>query len=89
VKGIIDQGKRQKKKKKKKCDSSLVINNHILGNEVDLNQYDIDVSASLLKVFVRELAEPLIDLKVCEEMGALPGRENFLEKYIYINMDTK
>jgi hypothetical protein len=41
---------------------------------VDLNEYDIDVSAALLKVFIRELPKPLIALKLSEEMGALPGK---------------
>ncbi|KAI8369211.1 Rho GTPase activation protein [Choanephora cucurbitarum] len=42
------------------------------GEAVDLNQYDIDVSAALFKVFIRELPTPLISLKLSENMGALP-----------------
>ncbi|CAO0797743.1 unnamed protein product [Mucor circinelloides] len=42
------------------------------GSIVDLNQHDIDVSAALLKVFIRELPVPLISLKFSESMGALP-----------------
>ncbi|KAI9485788.1 MAG: Rho GTPase activation protein [Benjaminiella poitrasii] len=42
------------------------------GMPVDLNEHDIDVSAALLKVFIRELPIPLIDLKFSEDMGALP-----------------
>ncbi|CAO3625905.1 unnamed protein product [Mucor hiemalis] len=42
------------------------------GVKVDLNEYDIDLSAALLKVFIRELPVPLIGLKLSEEMGALP-----------------
>ncbi|OBZ83406.1 Rho GTPase-activating protein 1 [Choanephora cucurbitarum] len=42
------------------------------GEAVNLNQYDIDVSAALFKVFIRELPTPLISLKLSENMGALP-----------------
>ncbi|KAI8055566.1 Rho GTPase activation protein [Gilbertella persicaria] len=42
------------------------------GEPVDLTQHDIDVSAALLKVFIRELPIPLISLKFSEDMGALP-----------------
>ncbi|KAI8883976.1 Rho GTPase activation protein [Backusella circina FSU 941] len=42
------------------------------GVQVDLGLHDIDVSAALLKVFIRELPEPLIELKFSEELGALP-----------------
>ncbi|KAG2214298.1 hypothetical protein INT47_000854 [Mucor saturninus] len=42
------------------------------GMKVDLSQHDIDVSAALLKVFIRELPVPLIGLKLSEAMGALP-----------------
>ncbi|GAA5798069.1 hypothetical protein HPULCUR_003468 [Helicostylum pulchrum] len=42
------------------------------GTKVDLKQHDIDVSAALLKVFIRELPIPLIGLKLSEAMGALP-----------------
>ncbi|KAI8078543.1 Rho GTPase activation protein [Thamnidium elegans] len=42
------------------------------GTKVDLKQHDIDVSAALLKVFIRELPIPLIGLKLSETMGALP-----------------
>ncbi|KAF1803531.1 Rho GTPase activation protein [Mucor lusitanicus] len=42
------------------------------GSIVDLKQHDIDVSAALLKVFIRELPVPLIGLKFSESMGALP-----------------
>ncbi|KAI8646110.1 Rho GTPase activation protein [Parasitella parasitica] len=42
------------------------------GSVVDLKQHDIDVSAALLKVFIRELPVPLISLKFSESMGALP-----------------
>lgn len=48
----------------------------LLGSIVDLNQHDIDVSAALLKVFIRELPVPLIGLKFSESMGALPGKED-------------
>ncbi|RCH97920.1 Rho GTPase-activating protein 1 [Rhizopus stolonifer] len=43
------------------------------GLEVDLNKYDIDVSAALLKVFIREIPKPLISLTFSDQMGALPG----------------
>ncbi|CEP11966.1 hypothetical protein [Parasitella parasitica] len=42
------------------------------GSVVDLKKHDIDVSAALLKVFIRELPVPLISLKFSESMGALP-----------------
>lgn len=45
-----------------------------IGAKVDLTQHDIDVSAALLKVFIRELPVPLIGLKLSESMGALPGK---------------
>lgn len=49
--------------------------------KVDLSHHDIDVSAALLKVFIRELPVPLIGLKLSEAMGALPGNLSSL-KYI-------
>ncbi|CAO3662872.1 unnamed protein product [Rhizopus stolonifer] len=42
------------------------------GLEVDLNKYDIDVTAALLKVFIREIPKPLISLTFSDQMGALP-----------------
>ncbi|KAI8338842.1 Rho GTPase activation protein [Blakeslea trispora] len=42
------------------------------GEEVDLSRYDIDVSAALFKVFIRELPIPLMSLKFSEDLGALP-----------------
>lgn len=45
-----------------------------LGSQVNLDDYEIDVSAALLKVFIRELPTPLIGLKLSEDMGALPGK---------------
>jgi hypothetical protein len=45
-----------------------------IGDRVDLSGYEIDISAALLKVFIRELPTPLIDLKFNESMGALPGK---------------
>jgi hypothetical protein len=46
----------------------------LTGIAVDLNEHDIEVSAALLKVFIRDLPTPLIDLKFSENMGALPGK---------------
>ncbi|CAO3699915.1 unnamed protein product [Rhizopus microsporus] len=54
------------------------------GLEVDLCQYDIDVSAALLKVFIRELPEPLISLSFSDKMGPVPDAsicsQNTLDK---------
>jgi hypothetical protein len=47
---------------------------------VDLNEHDIEVSAALLKVFIRDLPAPLIGLKFSESMGALPGKINLKMK---------
>ncbi|KAI7907368.1 Rho GTPase activation protein [Cokeromyces recurvatus] len=41
------------------------------GKTVNLHEYDINVSASLLKVFIRELPIPLIDLKFSDSIAAL------------------
>lgn len=46
----------------------------LTGMAVDLNQHSIEVSAALLKVFIRDLPTPLIDLKFSASMGALPGK---------------
>ncbi|PHZ07881.1 Rho GTPase activation protein [Rhizopus microsporus ATCC 52813] len=54
------------------------------GLEVDLCQYDIDVPAALLKVFIRELPEPLISLSFSDKMGPVPDAsicsQNTLDK---------
>ncbi|KAG1150458.1 hypothetical protein G6F38_002031 [Rhizopus arrhizus] len=54
------------------------------GLEVNLNEYDIDVSAALLKVFIREIPNPLISLTFSDQMGALPDAsictQNTLDK---------
>lgn len=49
---------------------------------MNLNEYDIDVSAALLKVFIREIPNPLISLTFSDQMGALPGK-CFLLAYVY------
>lgn len=46
---------------------------HIIGEEVDLKEHDIEVAAALLKVFIRELPVPLITVHFSEVVGALPG----------------
>lgn len=58
---------------KSKFNVNLTFPLSILGLEVDLNKYDIDVSAALLKVFIREIPKPLISLTFSDQMGALPG----------------
>ena len=52
------------------------------GEKVDLTAYDIDLSAALLKVFIRELPTPLIGLKLSEHMGALPGMHSKKRKNV-------
>ncbi|KAI7854207.1 Rho GTPase activation protein [Circinella umbellata] len=42
------------------------------GEPVDLTQHDINVSASLLKVFFKELPNPLISLQLCSDIGKFP-----------------
>jgi hypothetical protein len=52
---------------------------------VDLKEYDIEVSAALFKVFIRELPVPLIALKFSEDMGALPGNfTRLIEEFSYV-----
>lgn len=58
-------------------DLQFVKNAFNMGQQVNLNEYDIDVSAALLKVFIRELPTPLIDVKFNENMGALPGKKGY------------
>ncbi|KAI9498351.1 Rho GTPase activation protein [Zychaea mexicana] len=45
------------------------------GDTVDLTQHDINVSASLLKVFFKELPDPLISPQLCTDTGKLPDVE--------------
>ncbi|KAI9280785.1 Rho GTPase activation protein [Sporodiniella umbellata] len=42
------------------------------GEKVDLSKYDVDVSAALLKVFIREIPKPLINMAFSDHMGTLP-----------------
>ncbi|KAI8144899.1 Rho GTPase activation protein [Fennellomyces sp. T-0311] len=45
------------------------------GESVDLTQHDINVSASLLKVFFKELPEPVITQQLCADLGKLPDSD--------------
>ncbi|KAI9316596.1 Rho GTPase activation protein [Dichotomocladium elegans] len=45
------------------------------GELIDLARYDINVAASLLKVFLKELPQPLVTAKFCSEIGRLPDPE--------------
>ncbi|KAI9025289.1 Rho GTPase activation protein [Phycomyces nitens] len=42
------------------------------GESVDLGQCGVEVSASLLKVFIRELPEPLISIETVQDIGFIP-----------------
>lgn len=54
---------------------------------MDLKDYDIEVSAALFKVFIRELPVPLIGLKLSEDMGALPGKT--YQSHINLTLNIK
>ncbi|KAG1469752.1 hypothetical protein G6F56_003075 [Rhizopus delemar] len=87
---------------KSKFNVNLTFPLSILGLEVDLNKYDIDVSAALLKVFIREIPKPLISLTFSDQMGALPDAsicskntldkvkgkltEHYSERRVYLNL---
>ncbi|KAL0092398.1 Rho GTPase activation protein [Phycomyces blakesleeanus] len=52
------------------------------GESVDLSQCGIEVAASLLKVFIRELPEPLISIDTVQEIGFIPDTESYSTEQI-------
>ncbi|KAI8973421.1 Rho GTPase activation protein [Mycotypha africana] len=60
----------------------FVKNNFNNGVKVDLDEYDIDVSAALLKVFIRELPSPLINLEFSKSIGSLPDANDCSDELI-------
>lgn len=58
---------------------------HYIGETVDLTQHDINVSASLLKVFFKELPNPLISLQLCSDVGKFSGND---QGFSYLNKKT-
>ncbi|KAG0166965.1 hypothetical protein DFQ30_006534 [Apophysomyces sp. BC1015] len=47
------------------------------GLEVDLSKHDVNVSAALLKVFLRDLPEPLISSDFVKDVGDLSGTTSY------------
>ncbi|KAF7731920.1 Rho GTPase-activating protein 1 [Apophysomyces ossiformis] len=78
VKAQFDQGEEKQSRHLRRMRKSDI---H-LGLEVDLSKHDVNVSASLLKVFLRDLPEPLITTEFVKEVGDLSGTTSYSDELV-------